>query len=287
MAYLIALDDGHGMETPGKRTPFIPSLGRQIRENEFNREVVKYLDQELKRCGFKTILVAPEDKDIPLSVRVERANKAGAHAYISIHYNAFDGTFEGKNPEGFSAHVYIGCSNKAAGKLARCILKYLAQGTKQVNRGLFENNFYVLRKTKMPAVLLECGFMDNPREALLMIDKNFQKECAREIAQGICEYFGVKYVPEPTPKIPQATTPKVKPANGVFYRVVTGSFKSKANAQARANELKKKGFDSFIAYENGHYRVVTGSFKDKAFAEKRVAELKKAGFDSFLVPYKV
>ncbi|MFO7296574.1 MAG: SPOR domain-containing protein, partial [Clostridia bacterium] len=105
--------------------------------------------------------------------------------------------------------------------------------------------------------------------------------------QGICEYFGVKYVPEPTPKIPQATTPKVKPANGVFYRVVTGSFKSKANAQARANELKKKGFDSFIAYENGHYRVVTGSFKDKAFAEKRVAELKKAGFDSFLVPYKV
>jgi N-acetylmuramoyl-L-alanine amidase len=289
----IALDDGHGMETAGKRTPYIPSLGRQIKENEFNRAVVKFLDQELKRCGFRTLLVAPTDVDTPLKERTDKANKAGVDAYISIHYNAFDGTFAGKNPEGFQAHVYLGHSNKEAGKLAKCILKHLAGGTKQVNRGLFESNFHVLRETHMPAVLLELGFMDNKREALLMIDTNFQKECAREIAQGICEYFGVKYVPEQkvkatAPKItpPKANPPKTTTPTKTFYRVVTGSFKEKANAERRVAELKRKGFDSFIDYNNGWYRVITGSFQDRGNAEKRMAELKRAGFDSFIKSHK-
>lgn len=58
--------------------------------------------------------------------------------------------------------------------------------------------FQVLRETKMPACLVEYGFMDDPQlmEAKRMIDPAFQKECAVETAKGICEYFNVKYVPE-------------------------------------------------------------------------------------------
>lgn len=98
---LIALDDGHGKNTAGKRTPYIKSLGREIRENEFNEPVVDYLKAELQRCGFKTILTAPTDADTPLAQRVAIANNAKADLFISIHFNAFDGTFAGKNPEGF------------------------------------------------------------------------------------------------------------------------------------------------------------------------------------------
>lgn len=68
MAYLIALDDGHGLSpnpTPGKRTPNIPEIG-VIYENQFNRAVVNFLSTELKRCGFRTLLVAPTDVDTPL-----------------------------------------------------------------------------------------------------------------------------------------------------------------------------------------------------------------------------
>lgn len=76
MSYLVALDDGHGSTTPGKRTPVIPELGRSIKENEFNKAVVNYLNQELKRCGFRTLLVADGDSDVPLSTRTKRANAA-------------------------------------------------------------------------------------------------------------------------------------------------------------------------------------------------------------------
>ena len=94
--YLIALDDGHGMNTPGKRTPpltkdlyidgkLVRKKGEVIKENEFNRAVVKYLAEALKRCGFDVLLVAPTDEDTPLSTRVSRANNANADAYVSKH----------------------------------------------------------------------------------------------------------------------------------------------------------------------------------------------------------
>jgi len=198
VAKLIALDDGHGMETAGKRTPMINELGRFVRENEFNRAVISLLDKELQRCGFRTLLVAQGDSDVPLLTRTNLANSLKADAYVSIHYNAFDGTFVAPNPEGLSVHVYPG--SVSARRLGECVLKYLRQGTPQVIRGIKESDFHVLRKTSMVAVLTENGFMDNKAEAMRMLDPAFQKEVAVEHAQGICEYFGVAYVPEPPPK---------------------------------------------------------------------------------------
>ncbi|MCA0173050.1 N-acetylmuramoyl-L-alanine amidase [Bacillus sp. RAR_GA_16] len=196
MPKLIALDDGHGMNTAGKRTPYIPEIGRSIQENEFNREVVKYLKIELERCGFQTLLVAPTNTDTPLSTRTNLANSKKADAYIAIHYNAFDGSFSGADPSGIELYVYLGHTNKEAGKLASSIAKYLRQGTPQNYRGIKEADFHVLRETNMIAVLTENGFMDNKFEALLMLDKDFQKEVAIEHAKGICDYYGVTYKAE-------------------------------------------------------------------------------------------
>lgn len=215
MMKYVALDDGHGMETAGKRTPAIPELnGRVIRENEFNREVVKYLDIELKRHGFKTLLTAPTDSDTPLATRVNAANKAKVDLFISIHYNALNGKWGTQN--GFSAHVQPGDKNRESGKFANITLKHLAQGTIQKNRGLVEQNLYVTRETKMPAVLFELGFMDNQREALLMINVSFQKECAMEIAKGVCEYYGVKYEESAAP------ITHTQPSTDVYHTVVKG-----------------------------------------------------------------
>ena len=193
--YLIAIDDGHDPSTAGKRTPPIPELGnRVIRENEFNKAVKLQLDKELRRCGFRTLLVAKGDGVTSLQTRVKRANDADADAYVSIHYNALDGRFDGNDPEGLSIHICPGSDRGR--KLAENVLKHLKTGTTQKNRGIVESNFYVLTKTKMVAILTENGFMDNKREAILMQDANFQKEVAREHAMGICDYFGVKYIPE-------------------------------------------------------------------------------------------
>ncbi|MHC8523988.1 N-acetylmuramoyl-L-alanine amidase family protein [Rossellomorea sp. H39__3] len=193
--FLIALDDGHGIGTPGKRTPYIESLGRQIRENEFNAAVTDFLQGELERCGFRTLLTAPTDYDTPLSARTNLANAKGADALVSNHFNALKDYFDGsgKDPEGMSIHIYPGAKNGR--KLAEHVAKYLKQGTEQKYRGIVEQNLHMTREFKKASILVENGFMDNEREALLMVNEAFQRECAREQAQGICEYFGVPYVP--------------------------------------------------------------------------------------------
>ncbi|MCA1055770.1 N-acetylmuramoyl-L-alanine amidase [Rossellomorea aquimaris] len=192
--YLIALDDGHGMRTAGKGTPFIKSIGRRIRENEFNERVTFFLREELENCGFRTILTAPTDEDISLKERTRLANSVGADALISNHYNAYDGKFDGdgRDPEGHSLHVYFNDSNDR--RLAESIANYLKRGTKQLFRGIIEQNLHMTREFNKAAVVVENGFMDNEREALLMINEDFQREVASEQARGICDYFGVPYV---------------------------------------------------------------------------------------------
>jgi N-acetylmuramoyl-L-alanine amidase len=200
MAKLIALCDGHGMDTSGKRTPIFPSgsgmvseTGSFMHENEFNRAVVKYLKEELERCGFQILLVAPTDADTPLRERTNLANRMKADMYVSVHANAIRGAWNGAR--GIETFYY---PNSATGKrLATIVHKYLTKGTRQLDRGVRSQNFHVLRETNMPSVLVECGFMDNLEEAKLLLSDDFRRECAKEIAQGVCEYFGVNYVEKP------------------------------------------------------------------------------------------
>ncbi|WP_404427325.1 N-acetylmuramoyl-L-alanine amidase [Ureibacillus chungkukjangi] len=189
----LALDDGHGDNgvTPGKRTPKF-SDGSFMYENAFNKVVVKYLDKHLNRCGFDTILVAPTDADTPLVTRVNTANKAKVDAYISIHANAASGSWG--SPEG--VETFVGASSFSK-KLANNVHNQLIKGTSQKNRGVKDGtHLYVIRNTIAPAILVECAFMDNEREARLLLSDSFRRECALEIAKGICESFGVKFIEE-------------------------------------------------------------------------------------------
>lgn len=197
MSRLIAIDDGHGMATAGKRTPIFPDgtkspeTGKNfMHENEFNRAVKRYLKEELERCGFRTILVAPTDDDTPLSTRVAVANNANADLYVSIHANANTsqwGTWGG-------AETYTWGSGESL-RIGRIIHRHLMQGTPLRDRGVKDGSWlYVIKNTRMPAVLVECAFMDNLEEAKLLLSDSFRRECAREIAMGICEAYGVQYV---------------------------------------------------------------------------------------------
>ena len=191
MSKLIAICDGHGLETPGKRTPFFPGTKQFMHENEFNSVVAGYLKEDLERCKFRTLVVAPTDADAPLKTMVDLADKAKADFYISAHANALNGIWGPQ--EGLGVYHYPGSARSQTAAII--IHRFLAKGTKQKDRGALTDNFYVLRETDMPAVLVECAFMDNLKEAQLLLADAFRRECADEIAQGICEYFGVAYVP--------------------------------------------------------------------------------------------
>lgn len=196
MQKLVALDDGHGINTSGKRTPSMPD-GTIIHENQFNAPTMGFCAVALQRCGVQTIFTAPEDADIPLSTRVRRANDAKADIFVSFHYNAYRGKWD--QTAGGVQTCYQPGSAKGQ-KLAGCVHKYLVLGTPQVNRGIVPLNLYVTRETSMPAVLIEAGFMDVHKEATLMLDKAFQKETGEQAAMGICEFLGVQYVPEAPPR---------------------------------------------------------------------------------------
>ena len=243
----LALDDGHGDNgvTPGKRTPKF-SDGSFMYENAFNKVVVKYLDKHLNRCGFDTILVAPTDADTPLATRVNTANKAKVDAYISIHANAASGNWG--SPEG--VETFVGASSFSK-KLANNVHNQLIKGTSQKNRGVKDGtHLYVIRNTIAPAILVECAFMDNEREARLLLSDSFRRECALEIAKGICESFGVKFIEEQEVKGVSTSKEETKVPQELLNE--TGRF--------AARELIKKGVKEGV-FTSKHEKV--NEYQDK------------------------
>lgn len=189
--YCIAIDDGHGKGTAGKRTPFF-SDGSYMEENAYNKAVANLLAKMLERCGFRVLFVAPEEEDTPLKTRVQRANDAKADVYVSIHANAFGNGWNDAN--GVESWVYKNADARTR-KFAGCVHQYFVKALGRKDRGLkTSSDLYVLNSTKMPAVLVEGGFMTNKEEAKLLLSEEYRKKSAEGICRGICAFFGVKFV---------------------------------------------------------------------------------------------
>jgi len=221
MYYLVIGDDGHGYDpitgvaTGGKRTPKF-SDGTFMYENEFNHTVVEKIKPLFKNVGIEFYDVSPEMTDTSLTTRSSRANKVYNDAvnkygkenvmciFISVHANAYLGTWGTWG--GTSTFHDEGSVNGK--KLATSVQKFLMFGTPLRNRGVKTDNFHVLRETIMPAILVECAFMDNQEEARLLMTDEFRQECAEEIFYGSCEYLGVKAM------LPNTEVPKI------MYRVI-------------------------------------------------------------------
>lgn len=223
---LIALDNGHGLNTPGKRTPIFSDgtkssyTGKNfMHEWEFNRRVVQLLKLELERFGFAVIEVSPTEADTPIEKRCQVANNAGAQLYVSIHANALKDGIWG-NPEGIETLTYGSGESLRIGKI---IQKQLISATGLRDRGMKDGSWLgVVKGTKMPAILTENGFMDNIREAKLLLSEDYRKKVAVAHAKGICEVFGVKYVGD---KPAYATIPTT--VNGVSVPgIVVGNYVS-------------------------------------------------------------
>lgn len=212
--YLVAIDAGHGMCTPGKRSVKLSSdlyingvlvrkKGEVIKENEWNRAISEYLAKALTRCriGYMYTADMTGKTDVPLATRSYRANKAGADILISNHYNAAGtATVWQTKVKGLLVLRTKNCSSKSItlGKLA---VKHLASDIDyEYNYGLMRDvdmsgfTLAILRQTNMPAILIEYGFMDYEKEAKLMLNPAHQEKCAEATCKAICEYFGVTYI---------------------------------------------------------------------------------------------
>jgi len=205
MRHLIILDDGHGKETLGKRTPIFDD-GSFLVENDFNSEVIDLIYNQLKKINDVDVaFTAEENYDVSLAKRVERSNQAWKEhqehfgtanskcILISVHANAYGSGNSFNTAKGVETYC---CTLPVEEEiLAKTIHKHLTKGTVQVDRGVQKMNFAILRGN-MTSCLVECAFMTNESEAKLLKQEVFRQECANEIVSGILEYFNIEGVNE-------------------------------------------------------------------------------------------
>lgn len=222
----IAIDAGHGYETPGKRTV------DGMKEYEFNRAVAGEMKKLLEKYEGVTVLFTHSDqRDVPLNERTTKANKEKVDVFISIHANAHGNGNQWTSAEGIETYVYT-IKPKTATRLAQMVQNELISSTKRKDRGVKTANFHVLKATSMTAILCECGFMTNKEEAALLQTSSYRLTCAKAIVDAIVKYY-------------QLTKTK-STISSSLYKVQVGAFSNKQNAEALAKELKAKGYDTFI-----------------------------------------
>lgn len=186
MVFKIAIDAGHGNHTAGKRTP-----DGAMREFWFNNPVAQMVGKFLRERYVGVSVLHPYDttgaKDTPLINRTNTANQWGADAFVSVHANAFGGG--GWNTAGgIETFIYTNPSSMSR-VFASNVNDQLVKWSGLVNRGVKTANFAVVRDTRCPSILVECGFMSNKEEAALLMSAAYRAKCAEAIAAGIAITF--------------------------------------------------------------------------------------------------
>lgn len=192
----ILIDNGHGIETPGKRSP-----DGRFREYAWTREIARRIVADLTAKGYDASLLVPEDNDIPVRVRAMRTNtECVLHGQrnvllVSIHVNA-----AGKGDRWYEAYgwyCYTSRGQTEGDRLADCL--YAAAEDHLQGHRLrkdytdgdpdFEENFYVLRHTLCPAVLSENGFQDCEK-SLAYLESDEGKQAIVDLhVDGILRYI--------------------------------------------------------------------------------------------------
>lgn len=172
----ICIDAGHGFSTK-TNSGDKGAVNGGLWECASALAISKILTEKLKAKGHEVIMTRPDEKFVTLANRCKISNQANADLFISIHLNSA----ENKTAQGIETWKYVGSNNPYAVN----IQKRLIEATGAKNRGVKDGNFYVLRGTKCKAVLVECGFISNEQEKLLLFKTSYQTEIAEAIAQGV------------------------------------------------------------------------------------------------------
>ena len=199
----ILINNGHGLNTPGKRSP-----DGQFLEAIYNREIAKRIVAELQNKGYDAELLVPEDEDISLNERVRRVNAACSASsscpaptghpnviLVSIHVNAAGNGTQWMNATGWSCYTSKGQTQ--SDKLANCLYQAAIKNFpgKRIrtdysdNDPDWEENFYLLRKTLCVAVLSENFFMDSHSDLEYLQSRAGKQAIIDTHVEGIIEYL--------------------------------------------------------------------------------------------------
>lgn len=242
--FRIALTAGHYKYTAGKRC--MKALDpKETREWELNNRIADKVEALLAKNYTGYELLRTDDttgeKDISLTARTNAANNFKADIYLSIHHNA---GINGGTGGGIVAYVHPKASAESkAWQKALYNALISATGLKG-NRSnpLTTSNLHECRETKMPAVLLELGFMDSKTDVPVILSEKFADQCAEAIVKVLVERGKLKAKTQ---------------ASQSIYRVQVGAFSVRSLAEVLCNELRGKGYDAFVVGEAQHTMPTT------------------------------
>ena len=193
---LILIDNGHGLDTIGKRSP-----NGKFLEATYTREIARRVVADLLDRDYNAQLLVPEPEDIPLSERVCRINThcntlgKSNIILISIHVNAAGNGTKWLNATGWSCYTSKG--QTTSDRIAECF--YEAAKKNFPDRRIrtdysdndpdWEENFYILRHSLCPAVLTENFFMDNPQDLEFLWSRAGKQAIIDTHVEGITEYL--------------------------------------------------------------------------------------------------
>ena len=247
----VVIDAGHG----GDYDPGAVYAGR--REKDDNLRLALAVGNILENNGVDVFYTRVTDVyDSPLE-KARMANRSDADLFVSLHRNA---ALEPGRGSGTMTLVYE--EEGIAEDLAESINNELRKTGFQ-DLGIFERpDLIVLRRTSMPAVLVEAGFIDNPEDNA-RFDREFEA-VAQAIADGILN------------------TLRGQEARS-YYMVQTGVYRARALAEQQLADLEARGFPAYLIYDDGNYKVMAGAFEVMDHAVQLERELRSMGFPTVLV----
>ena len=176
----ILIDPGHGGKDPG-------AIGHGIREKDIVLDISKRVQAKLGNYENTLVkLTRTTDVYLELKERTDIANQWDADVLVSVHINSLKAT-----SHGIETFIYTTASNTSL-VVASNIQNHLIREADRHNRGVKKANLHMVRESKMPACLVECGFISNPEEAALMKTDKFLNQCAEAIVKGLVETYKLK-----------------------------------------------------------------------------------------------
>jgi N-acetylmuramoyl-L-alanine amidase len=219
----VVIDAGHGGHDRGG----IP--GQRVSEKEMTLDVARRLRNVLAGSGYRVVMTRDSDVFVPLGTRTAIANSQRNAIFVSVHFNS--ATRRGAS--GIETYFY----SRNSLTLASAIHHYVAGGAPSENRGVRRRGYYVLRRTNMPAVLVECGFLTNPTEAAYAQNASYRQKLAEAIASGVRSRGSVASS-RSTTRVATAESIPLQPY--IDQTRVTKSKKSRSKRSAKKSSRKKK-----------------------------------------------
>lgn len=187
---VIVIDSGHGGDDPGK-------IGiNQAKEKDVNLKIAKKVKKRLKKEGWKVVMTREEDvmlgdaqkgnrKIHDMKARVELINKTMPAMAVSIHQNSY------QEAEIHGAQVFYYSHSQDGKRMAETMQRAILMADEENTRQAKGNDtYYLLKRTEVPTIIVECGFLSNPQEAEKLTEDGYQKKLAQAITSGIIACVG-------------------------------------------------------------------------------------------------